>query len=235
MQLNVKIAIGLAATCAAAALVGAPAYASSASQADPVAELLAMMPAVDPAEFRAELADLAAEENSTVEALAEQMLAEAKPQDVDPGTDIVRDVPVHNARHKGDVFYTDAKTGGVNHGHVGFYGANRDVIEAHSSSGVRHVPQTQVRVKAGSARALESKNNGARNGAADYAGRHVGKKYDMDFVSNKGKNEEGSFNCSELVWRGFKSQGIDVDKDGGRGVYPRDVRDDNDFNTYDKY
>ncbi len=35
-------------------------------------------------------------------------------------------------------------------------------------------------------------------------------------------------NCSKLLWSAFKLKaGIDMDKDKGLGVYPRDIRDSN--------
>ena len=65
-----------------------------------------------------------------------------------------------------------------------------------------------------------------KDAAADYADQHLlGKGYNLNFAFNK--DPHGStMNCSQLVWVAFK-EGADVDLDGngGPGVYPYDIRD----------
>lgn len=68
-----------------------------------------------------------------------------------------------------------------------------------------------------------------------------GTPYDFDFVDNKKdtylknvgtadlpvwetRSENDAFNCSELVWKAYKKNaGIDLDSNGGQGVYPNDI------------
>lgn len=61
--------------------------------------------------------------------------------------------------------------------------------------------------------------------AADYARVHLtGKRYNNNFAWNKGSNID-TLNCSELVYKAYKrSVNIDLDFDGGLGVYPVDIR-----------
>lgn len=58
--------------------------------------------------------------------------------------------------------------------------------------------------------------------AAMFANGHTGSYYDINFLNNKnGEYEE--LNCSELVWAAYYEAGIDLDSDGGIGVYPNDI------------
>ena len=46
------------------------------------------------------------------------------------------------------------------------------------------------------------------------------------FFANKSVNSD-NYNCSQLVWASYKSadSNIDLDADGGSGVYPKDIAD----------
>ncbi|MBP3222386.1 MAG: hypothetical protein J6M18_00455 [Actinomycetaceae bacterium] len=63
-----------------------------------------------------------------------------------------------------------------------------------------------------------------RNKAANRAKTYVGRAYNLKgFAFNKTAN--GKMNCSQLVWAAYKTAtGIDLDGDGGHGVYPRDIK-----------
>ncbi|MBP3222518.1 MAG: hypothetical protein J6M18_01135 [Actinomycetaceae bacterium] len=51
------------------------------------------------------------------------------------------------------------------------------------------------------------------------------------FAFNKTAN--GKMNCSQLVWAAYKTtSGIDLDADGGNGVYPRDIKNSKWTYTY---
>ena len=57
----------------------------------------------------------------------------------------------------------------------------------------------------------------------------MGKDYDFNFYNNKENTAEGNktFNCSELVWKAWKFNGeanVDIDSNGGSGVYPNNIR-----------
>ena len=79
-----------------------------------------------------------------------------------------------------------------------------------------------------------TKNNGnirysekQRSKVASWALGQVGKKYDTQWWNNKLNTREGNakFNCSELVWKSWKFRaGVDLDSNGGNGVYPNDIR-----------
>jgi cell wall-associated NlpC family hydrolase len=58
-------------------------------------------------------------------------------------------------------------------------------------------------------------------GALDYAVGHIGTPYDYAYFG--GKDTEDSMYCSELVWRAYLSQGIDLDSNGGPWVWPGEI------------
>lgn len=67
-----------------------------------------------------------------------------------------------------------------------------------------------------------------KNDAAWRAKDRVGKDgYSYNFATNRNTTHYGAKNCSKLIWSAYKlnSGGLDLDKDGGAGVYPRDVHD----------
>lgn len=66
-----------------------------------------------------------------------------------------------------------------------------------------------------------------KNDAAWWAKDRVGKDgYSYNFVTNRSTDHYGDKNCSKLIWSAYQiNGGLDLDKDGGLGVYPRDVRD----------
>lgn len=67
-----------------------------------------------------------------------------------------------------------------------------------------------------------SYNDRAR--AAGWAMSKLGAGYNTDFPWNRTFGP--TFNCSQIVWAAWKAtKGIDLDKDGGWGVYPADLRD----------
>lgn len=73
-----------------------------------------------------------------------------------------------------------------------------------------------------------------RNAAADWALSKAGEGYDnpgagykYNFAFNKDVNDD-AFNCASLVWAAYmvaSKNSVDLDKDGGTGVYPSDIRD----------
>ena len=68
-----------------------------------------------------------------------------------------------------------------------------------------------------------------RKAVSKYATDQMGKDYDFNFYNNKENTAEGNktFNCSELVWKAWKFNGeanVDIDSNGGSGVYPNNIR-----------
>lgn len=60
------------------------------------------------------------------------------------------------------------------------------------------------------------------NEAATIAASTTGSMYDINFLNNKNHNYT-ELNCSELIWGSYYEAGIDVDGNGGLGVYPNDI------------
>lgn len=137
------------------------------------------------------------------------------------------------SRNKGDVMYSKAWTG-INHGHSAIY---------YTKSTVVHAPGIGSKSRAESANNKIGLKNGIqiqyvnttqtnRNKAADYAYNYFrNKPYDKSFASNKKTTTK--LNCSGLVWNAYvKTSKIDLDANGGPGVYPSNIRDSSRTVTY---
>ncbi|MCD0448145.1 hypothetical protein LO762_02880 [Actinocorallia sp. API 0066] len=163
--------------------------------------------------------------------LASPGVASAAPSAPTPGSGRsdnpnCRKVLLGQPRHKGDIFYSASSTYGVSHGHIGLFSSKTRVTEARGKgnasdnfliSGRRYcskIDKMQV-----------STTQAKRDKAADYAAKYLIKKpYSGNFSWNKGGGIS-SLNCSELVYKAYKrSVKIDLDGDGGLGVYPKDIR-----------
>ncbi|MCD4549080.1 MULTISPECIES: hypothetical protein [unclassified Schaalia] len=129
--------------------------------------------------------------------------------------------------NKGDIYYTDAGSSGANWGHVGLYCDKRWLVEA---SGIGKKSDWKwhydLQVLRGTLLLEVKTNQVKRNIAADYAYNNLRDyPYNMVFWANKSLKPD-KLNCSQLVWLAYyKSVGIDLDGNGGPGVYPRDIRD----------
>lgn len=130
---------------------------------------------------------------------------------------------------KGNFFYTDSQTAYLNHGHVGLYYSSSTIVESVPSSGVRTISTTNRLVDQGGAcvKSVDTSSTNRTN-AANWAYSRVGiDDYSYNFATNRSTSYYGDKNCSKLIWSAYKLNGnLDLDKDGGLGVYPRDVRDD---------
>ncbi|WP_010096257.1 YiiX/YebB-like N1pC/P60 family cysteine hydrolase [Ornithinibacillus scapharcae] len=137
------------------------------------------------------------------------------------------------AKYKGDVMYSKAWTG-INHGHSAIYYTTTTVV---------HAPGPGKKSKAESAYNKIGLKNGIkmqyvkttqtnRNKAANYAYNNLrNKPYDLNFAANKLTTSR--LNCSGLVWFAYeKSVGINLDGNGGPGVYPSNIRDSSKTVTY---
>lgn len=129
---------------------------------------------------------------------------------------------IGTARNRGDVFYTPSSTFGVNHGHSGIYSYEAKIVEATPSAGVAERSHTLIKVSAGARKQYVSTSQANRDKAADRARTYRGRGYDYNFAFNKTAN--GPMNCSQVVWAAYKTAtGIDLDSNGGHGVYPSDI------------
>ena len=135
--------------------------------------------------------------------------------------------------------------------HVGIYENTYFIVEAMPSDGVQFwvlsapgAIQENIRNATDNASCvlIVSTTDANKNAAAawPYANITAGTPYDWDFVDNKSDTyyayspylntyvafpESDAYNCSELVWKAYKKSaaGIDLDSDGGLGVYPNDI------------
>jgi uncharacterized protein YycO len=144
-------------------------------------------------------------------------------------------VEVGKARYKGDIFYSAASTYGVSHGHTGIYSRVDRITEARGkgeksdeflASGREYCKNIEKMIVKTS---IDNQNK-----AADYAVQNLtGKPYSRNFAWNKGGNIS-TLNCSELVYKAYKrSVNIDLDGDGGLGVYPVDIKNSDSTRTYE--
>ncbi|WP_051287440.1 YiiX/YebB-like N1pC/P60 family cysteine hydrolase [Paenibacillus taiwanensis] len=137
---------------------------------------------------------------------------------------------------KGTFFFQPASTLGIPHGHVGFYYSNSEIVESHIDGGVRKVSVSSRSVASGARiQAVNVTTKAQDELAADWANGKVGGSYNLNFFNNRSCTGK-SFNCSQLVWCAFKEKAnIDIDQDGGWGVYPVDIRDSNKVSTLKTY
>ncbi|RSN62734.1 hypothetical protein DMH01_08765 [Amycolatopsis sp. WAC 04182] len=135
---------------------------------------------------------------------------------------------VGNARNKGDVFHSYAKTSVFKHNHVGIYYTTKTIVEAPGKGSKSKSVTASTLKKCGP---IYKMSVNAKQSSRDKAANHAynkfrGLAYDADFANNK-YNNNGKLNCSELVWKAYKdSVDIDLDKNGGLGVYPDNIKDD---------
>ncbi|MHC0036355.1 YiiX/YebB-like N1pC/P60 family cysteine hydrolase [Pseudoneobacillus sp. C159] len=129
---------------------------------------------------------------------------------------------------KGNFFYTASYTAYLNHGHVGMYYSSGTIVESVPSTGVRTISTTNRLVDKGAAvvKSVTTTSTNKTN-AANWAYSRVGiDAYSYNFANNRNTSHYGDKNCSKLIWSAYKlNGGLDLDVDGGFGVYPRDVRD----------
>lgn len=141
---------------------------------------------------------------------------------------------VGNARHKGDVFHSYAKTTVFKHNHVGIYYTTKTIVEAPGSgSKSRSVTASTLKKCGPIYKMFVDTKQSNRDKAANHAyDKFRGLAYDTNFYDNK-DNSNGKLNCSELVWKAYKhGANIDLDGDGGEGVYPDNIKDDSSTVVY---
>lgn len=128
---------------------------------------------------------------------------------------------------KGNIYYTSAATWGLNHGHVGMYYKKTHIVESVPKLGVRSISAKKRKVEKGAVVKSVKVSTKKKNAAVDWGKGRIKKDgYSVNFATNRTTGHYGSKNCSKLIWSAFKLKAkIDIDKNGGLGVYPRDVRD----------
>lgn len=149
----------------------------------------------------------------------------------------------------GYIFFTDTNTF---YNHCGIYKDSTSIVEALTVTGVwsksiydRDSYQTTVISDNDSAvLSVPTATSAIYSNAASWAYSKVGRPYDIDFLDNKLDgtytkdqwiDEDVSYNCSELVWKAFmksSNRTIDLDSNGGMGVYPNDIYESSLTKTY---
>jgi uncharacterized protein YycO len=206
-----------------------------AADVPPLERLVELNPGMSVAEMRAELEEAAAESGVTYDEILAQALAEAEanmatgddrgPLSSGGGGDR-RKVVIGKADRVGDLFHSWAKTAGVTHNHTGIYYTTGTIVEApggDNKSWSRDATSHRVYATAYKLKVDTSQAN--RNKAGKYAYNNLrGKSYQKSFWRNK-NGDTSKLNCSELVWLAYKKAvNIDLDGDGGLGVYPNDIK-----------
>lgn len=247
-----------AGAAAALALVATPAVATTTvtdGQAQKIDQVLASdgTSAIATEErdtFVAEVEAAAAENGTTFDQVLDKVKAESDASiaeamaDSSTGTGSCGTrVALGDGRHVGDVFYSPSSSYGIVHGHSGIYYTLERIEEAPgggvssrdlaaTASMVCEGTQKQeiIAPSTGNLLSLDKRQAAATKSHADYDG----KPYDNDFAFNK-TNGSSKLNCSELVWRAYKMStvaNIELDADGGYGVYPVDIKNDEHTHTY---
>jgi uncharacterized protein YycO len=142
-----------------------------------------------------------------------------------------RKVVVPCSWRQGDFFFSDASTAGVTYGHNGLFSQTCQTVEAVGGSTPvtafnlgSHTVWTSSDAPARS-RGPNNVSAAARAKAAVFALSQRGKAYNSSFASNR-HVQSATYNCSQLVWAAWMTAAnLDLDKDGGWGVYPIDLRD----------
>lgn len=124
-------------------------------------------------------------------------------------------------RDDGDMWYEEGVPG-----HVGIYTPGNNIVEAPGTGFLSHETWFRnVTVPDGSHQITTVKSAEVQAVAARYASAHlVGLPYNLAFWNNKGTHHPRSVNCSQLVWIAYDASiALDLDYNGGLGVYPWDI------------
>lgn len=148
---------------------------------------------------------------------------------------------------KGDIIYEAAGGYGIT-GHIAivegkFYDKQNKkyyirIIEA-IDKGVKRGILDDVRMKEKEVTVLRVKNVNSKkiDKAVAFCKGQLNKKYFLDFKKDTSKNEKDWY-CSELVWAGYKNQGINIettDRFNEPGITPRDILRSNKVYSVFKY
>lgn len=143
-------------------------------------------------------------------------------------------VTLGSAVRKGDIFVSPSSTLFINHGHTGIYYTPSVVVEAPGVGKLsRSIATSTYRVGKGAVKQYIRGTTTQRSKAANLAFNSLrGKAYNTNFAFNKDAYAS-KMNCSQLVWAAYKrATGIDLDGNGGPGVYPYNIKDSSKTVTY---
>lgn len=128
--------------------------------------------------------------------------------------------------------YSPVSTLGVTHGHSAIYYTSSNLMEAPGPGyKSRLISASDLKVWKGAVKQTVKTTSAKRiNAAAHSRSTYMGRAYNILFGFNKTGN--GPMNCSQLVWAAYKEFGVDIDGNGGHGVYPSDIKDSSLTTTY---
>lgn len=222
---------------------------SSMSTEEAVERLVELNPGTTEEEMSAGLREYAEENGQSYEQVVDDALQAAEEEEAqwqkdkaeyefDRETRAAKAVgTLPKVRVGGDIFYNPASTAGVKHGHVGIYSSQYRIVEAPGFGLVsRERSVGQVSVYKTSQLMYVKISESKRKAAGRYAkNKLLNKPYNIYFATNKkpyGKN----MNCSQLVWAAYKNSAkVDLDGNGGPGVYPNDIVNSTKTKTWKVY
>lgn len=217
----------------------APSFASTPDNA--VGELAELNPGMTRAEVVLKVNNLSGEIGLTPKEIINQALLDARASAAASTADVVslrsgggNTTLLGSGSQKGDVFWSPAATLFIQHGHSGIYYSKAVVVEAPGlGKNSWSIYAKSVRVGSGTQKQHVLTTQKNRDAAANYAYRYMrNKPYNNVFFDNK-HVPSSSYNCSQLVWGAYKkASNIDLDGNGGLGVYPVDIRDSRLTSTY---
>lgn len=136
-------------------------------------------------------------------------------------------VKLTDSKNRGDIFVSPASTLFIKHGHTGIYYTTKTIVEAPGlTQKSRSIAAKDVKVAKGTVKQSVTTSQSNRDKAASYAYNNMRNKfYNANFAANHSVPAD-LYNCSQLVWGAYKaSVKIDLDTNGGFGVYPFDLKD----------
>ncbi|MFT3942860.1 MAG: hypothetical protein QM705_03440 [Ancrocorticia sp.] len=224
------------------AVFGSASPSFAAESEDSIDAVLKLNPGLTRTELLTDARSLATKANVTSDEIIAQMLAEAQASAAaaashspssqnqvspmsGPGGN-GRSVKLGNATARGDIYVSPASTSVIEHGHTGIYYSTSQVVEAPGSGALsKSITANDRWVQGGTEKQHVKTTQANRNKAADYAYNKMrSRPYNVNFVNNR-VAPAASYNCSQLVWGAYKvAVGIDLDYNGGSGVYPYDIK-----------
>jgi len=144
--------------------------------------------------------------------------AKARPQAVGGSGDKTERLSA--SRYAGDIFWYDSMTD-----HVGLYSKTTWIIEAPGTGKVvTELLAEDKPAPVNTSKMYVNVSQAKRDASVAWARTKKGKPYNNNFAFNR-IVEHATYNCSQLVWAAYtKSAGIDLDSNGGTGVYPGNIR-----------
>ncbi|GAA2946015.1 hypothetical protein ACFO7V_00460 [Glutamicibacter bergerei] len=224
---------------------------SAATESKAIQELAAMSPGLPISELKSSLTTYAKENGLTLSQATNKALAENR-QSVAAAAPVAsksssltqgaapanagggRIYNLGSAKQGGDVFVMPAGYGIINHGHTGIFISKTVLVEAPGrNKKSRSTSSLNYKVSKGAVKQQVNHIASVKTNAANRAKGLTGKNYNMNFAVNKSATGR-DMNCSQLVWAAFKlvNKSIDLDGNGGLGVYPYDIKKSSRTTTY---